>query len=55
MKVHGEVDARVHILAAMALERGRMTSPMLVHLLPPGKALVLILQEIEWTPASVWT
>ena len=40
----GDVDARFHILAAMA-------SPALDRLYPP----VLILQEAEWTPGQVWT
>ena len=28
----GDVDARVHVFAAMALGRGRVTSPMLGYL-----------------------
>ena len=33
----GDVDARDHIFTAMALGRGRMSSPMLGRLYPRGK------------------
>ena len=46
MKAHGDVDAMVHIFAATALGRGRVTSPSLGRL-HPRKAPVLILQENE--------
>ena len=48
MKVHGDVDARIHIYIAAALGRGWVASPMLGRLYPPGKAPVLILEEAEW-------
>ena len=50
----GHMDARVLAFAATALGRGRVASPMFDHLYP-GKALVLILQETEWTPGPVLT
>ena len=50
-KVHGDVDARVHIYTVNALARGRMTSPMRGRLCPP----VLILQEAEWISRPIWT
>ena len=50
----GDVDARIHIFAATALRRGRVTCPTLAFF-TPGKASVLILQETEWTPGPVWT
>ena len=48
------VDSKVHIFAAKALGRGRVTSPTLDRLYI-GKAAVLILQEVEWTPGLLWT
>ena len=44
----GDVDAKIHIFAAMVTGRGRVASPKLDRLYP-GKALILILQEAEWT------
>ena len=37
IKVHGDVDARVHINTATALRRGRVVSPTLGCLRPQGK------------------
>ena len=34
MKAHGDMDARVHILTATALGRGRVASPTLGRLYP---------------------
>ena len=34
----GDVDARVHIFTATALGRGRVASPTLGRLYPPGKS-----------------
>ena len=39
----GDVDARVHIHTATALERGRVASPTLDLLYPQGRPLVQIL------------
>ena len=38
MKAHGDVDARVHIYTATALERGWVASPTLGRIYPRGKA-----------------
>ena len=41
-------------ITTTALGRGKVTSPTL-RCLYPGKALILILQEADWTPEPVWT
>ena len=51
MKAHGIVDAKVHIFAAMTLERERVASPTLGRLYP-WKAPV---QKAEWTLGPAWT
>ena len=51
MRAHRDVNARVRIFAATALGRGRVATPTL-DCLYPGKALVLVLQEAQWTPGS---
>ena len=54
MKAQGDVDARVHIYAATALEEVEWLD-LCSAIFTPGKALVLILQEAEWIPGPVWT
>ena len=54
MKIHGVVDARVNKFTATALGRRRVANLTLDRLYP-GKVLVLILHEAEWTPGAVWT
>ena len=57
MKAHrgyGCKDPHIHSHDTK-LERGRVVSRTLVRLYLLGNPLVLILQEAEWTPGSVWT
>ena len=46
MKVHGVVEARDHIFAAVELGRDKITRPTLSR--------ILILQEAECAPGPVW-
>ena len=53
MKVHGVVDARLHIYTATTLGRCRVANPTLGRLYPWGMSLILILYEAQWTPGPV--
>ena len=55
MKAHGRCGSKIHLHTATALGRGRVASPMLGLLYPWVKPPVLILQEAERTPGSIWT
>ena len=45
MKTHGGVDARVHIYTATTLGRGRVDSPTLGRLDPPGNPAELFIGD----------
>ena len=54
IKTLGACGCKGPTIAVTTLGRGRMARPTL-GLLHPRKALVLILQQAEWTPKLVWT
>ena len=48
-KVQGDVVGKIHIFQQPTARRDWVVIPLLQSVLPPGKILVLIVKEVEWT------
>jgi hypothetical protein len=56
MKAYVGVDVYIHVFLTSALAGGEWSTSHPDRFTPPGKEpLVLIGQEVKWTPEPVWT